>query len=342
MIILQSNAYGFDAELNIDKETYTVGENISAHITLTNQMENATEYEISYSFGQEDTQYTIMYPIITETLDSGETKDINIPDILTDENYPEGIYTLSVTVMNENDYKTINNNITIEGGLKEFEYELRSCLDKDCNYESIVFLDTETIYIIENTDTKDLSVSSQMFYPGGKSIDIDIPYQFKPSEEGIYEVNAIVTKEGYKENIISIRFSVLKDDPEIETINYCNNDGICDIEDESHSTCPSDCPSGIEDGYCDGIEDDVCDPDCTSVQDPDCSKEDNKDEIIDQNIKDQNDSKDQEFNQKKTNDKIIDNITERDYDYKYLLIIVGSLFALIVALVYRLLGKIRE
>ena len=65
----------------------------------------------------------------------------------------------------------------------------------------------------------------------------------------------------------------------IDTINFtgCNNDGICSpclgetcYLFESFLTCPSDCPSGSNDSYCDLRNDGICDPDCDLV-DADCS-----------------------------------------------------------------------
>lgn len=44
--------------------------------------------------------------------------------------------------------------------------------------------------------------------------------------------------------------------------NYiCDQDGKCD-ENEDFLSCPSDCPSGEEDGLCDRQKDGKCDPDC--------------------------------------------------------------------------------
>ncbi len=41
----------------------------------------------------------------------------------------------------------------------------------------------------------------------------------------------------------------------------CDKNNVCD-EDEDYLTCPSDCPSGEEDGLCDRQKDGKCDPDC--------------------------------------------------------------------------------
>ena len=72
---------------------------------------------------------------------------------------------------------------------------------------------------------------------------------------------------------------VLPDSSEIEVTQLMNlnfnettcGDGTCGLP-ENADTCPSDCPSGGMDEYCDGIADGKCDPDCAANADPDCSK----------------------------------------------------------------------
>lgn len=53
-----------------------------------------------------------------------------------------------------------------------------------------------------------------------------------------------------------------------EYSDFCGN-GRCD-PDEDYFLCPSECPSGASDRYCDGAEDGICDPDCSEDEDPDC------------------------------------------------------------------------
>ena len=55
-----------------------------------------------------------------------------------------------------------------------------------------------------------------------------------------------------------------------EYSNFCGN-GRCD-EGEDYFLCPKECPSGVEDKYCDGVKDGKCDPDCSEDGDPDCIK----------------------------------------------------------------------
>ncbi len=51
---------------------------------------------------------------------------------------------------------------------------------------------------------------------------------------------------------------------------FCGNH-ICDST-ETYFSCPSDCPSGSNDGYCDKQRDGICDPDCLKKEDPDCTQ----------------------------------------------------------------------
>ncbi len=50
----------------------------------------------------------------------------------------------------------------------------------------------------------------------------------------------------------------------------CGN-GVCEQPAENYATCPSDCQSGLKDGYCDKVKDGRCDPDCKNGEDPDCN-----------------------------------------------------------------------
>jgi len=74
-----------------------------------------------------------------------------------------------------------------------------------------------------------------------------------------------------------------------KTINIYNPEGTLELEidvgyfadvcgntacepHESYQSCPSDCPSGGKDDYCDSIDDNICDPDCRPQTDLDCEQ----------------------------------------------------------------------
>ncbi len=67
---------------------------------------------------------------------------------------------------------------------------------------------------------------------------------------------------------------------EIPVLHFANlcSDGICQ-DSESYESCPSDCPSGSMDDFCDSVSDGRCDPDCNAVSgvDADCATAENGD-----------------------------------------------------------------
>lgn len=92
-------------------------------------------------------------------------------------------------------------------------------------------------------------------------------------------------KQGYeakhveREDCKSCLVCVLPDGREVEVAELMGlsfeettcGDGVCGIP-ENYSSCPQDCSSGEEDGYCDAVKDGICDPDCTKGEDADCAE----------------------------------------------------------------------
>ncbi|HZX19701.1 MAG TPA: hypothetical protein VFF13_01660 [archaeon] len=84
-------------------------------------------------------------------------------------------------------------------------------------------------------------------------------------------LNTLVEMLPYSENAVSI--AVLKDGQELDKFNVEHlidkcNDNICQ-ESENHISCPNDCASGGNDGYCDMVQDNICDADCDGTE-PEC------------------------------------------------------------------------
>lgn len=72
------------------------------------------------------------------------------------------------------------------------------------------------------------------------------------------------------------KYELLHNDAVIfeKNLNLCDNDGSCERssdEFENIVSCPSDCPSGSTDNYCDGERDGICDTDCLGKTDSDCT-----------------------------------------------------------------------
>lgn len=84
------------------------------------------------------------------------------------------------------------------------------------------------------------------------SIILKIPY-FQNGKEIVISRN--------DEKILNIDVSVFA--------NICNNNGICDGS-ESFRSCPQECDSSAQDGFCNSIYNGKCDLDCKNNEDRDC------------------------------------------------------------------------
>lgn len=79
------------------------------------------------------------------------------------------------------------------------------------------------------------------------------------------------SKDGYCDGIHDNRCDpdcAIENDNDCQITNICG-DGICH-RNENHISCSQDCPSGLEDDFCDEIKDGICDPDCSKNEDIDC------------------------------------------------------------------------
>ncbi len=116
--------------------------------------------------------------------------------------------------------------------------------------------------------------------PNGEAVDAWEFYRGETALEYSY-----CAKEGYeakhveREDCKSCLVCVLPDGREVEVAELMGlsfeettcGDGVCGIP-ENYSSCPQDCHSGDEDGYCDAVEDGICDPDCLQGEDVDCTE----------------------------------------------------------------------
>ena len=107
----------------------------------------------------------------------------------------------------------------------------------DVNYDKNLLIKGEEIYLNYSSDVPDRLVISTLTYPDGKTESINLPTFLKLNYIGIYELEIIVSKEGYETITIEEQFGVIE---KIDQFKFCEVNGVCD-GDENSQNCPQDC-----------------------------------------------------------------------------------------------------
>jgi len=152
---------------------------------------------------------------------------------------------------------------------KEMDFFVEICKDDACLEKAKVFVLGEEPFISYESSYDGLEISALLIFPDGSYEEIIIPGKLSADKVGSFSIEVSVSKTGFKPLKIVESFAVIEKNVDIVSASRCNADSICDA-DENYQTCPQDCLSGGEDGYCDMQSDGRCDPDCGESEDVDC------------------------------------------------------------------------
>lgn len=97
-------------------------------------------------------------------------------------------------------------------------FKTLTCKDSSCENEAKIFYLGEDIYFKYVSEPSNPVISGHVTYPDGTVQDISIPSSIKASQIGTYELNIIVSKDGYKTLNQNIQFGVIEKPAEIATI----------------------------------------------------------------------------------------------------------------------------
>ncbi|RLI99794.1 MAG: hypothetical protein DRP03_02470 [Candidatus Aenigmatarchaeota archaeon] len=234
-------------ELN---ETYTAGDTIRLCANLINTY-NGTKYfdiEQVIVYPEESGLPVLILPPTTISLTPNEKAIIKGIDLNVYKTMKTGEYRYIVKVLDAG--KELERLIVpfyIVGTLQTFDdLEIHICKDAKCDQQKTVFVVDEDAYVkvigYENGSIEGYANDVILDFNGGVA-------KLPTYEKGEYEVMVSVSKIGYENKTLTMRYKVIENLPMIE---------------KKH---------GIKDGICDRINDGVCDPDCLPEFDPDCAKE---------------------------------------------------------------------
>ncbi len=99
---------------------------------------------------------------------------------------------------------------------ESFRIEALSSFDFALNLDKTVFIQGESIYMDYSSDVEIPLIKTNLIYPDENEEEINLPFEMKLTQIGAYTVEAIASKEGYKDVFLSKQFAVIKEDDEIE------------------------------------------------------------------------------------------------------------------------------
>jgi hypothetical protein len=99
-----------------------------------------------------------------------------------------------------------------------FRFDAKVCEDVSCSEESSVFVLGEEIYFGYLSGVGGVGVSGRISYPDGKVEGVDFPSSIRAEQVGVYELDVTALKSGYRDEVETLRFAVIEEEVDIETV----------------------------------------------------------------------------------------------------------------------------
>tara|TARA_Y100000034_G_C6855131_1_gene388499 strand:+ start:486 stop:1250 length:765 start_codon:yes stop_codon:yes gene_type:complete len=103
---------------------------------------------------------------------------------------------------------------------KTFEIKTNPSFDFGIRLDKKVFVKNEEVIIDYNSEIPDPIIKAILTYPNEKSELITLPYKFKSTQIGIYEIGVTASKEGYKTIIKKDQFGIIEKEAEIDYLKF--------------------------------------------------------------------------------------------------------------------------
>lgn len=228
-----------------EKGLYNPGDDVLVHAYLVNK-DDSTFSGIIYSTlvtearGEE--------AIIPKEVYLGplEKKSFTLYEFKVTDQYRPGEYTVTSNLVSNGSLAGYSEDyFMINGTPMDMDVRVYSCTDSTCSNETALFLSGQSAYIMFNSTESDVQCSAKLTSPTGSTASLTLPATATLSEKGTYKLTATCTKQGFNQRTPSLTLSVLDAWPTVQTIQRCNENGVCD-NNEDHSICPQDCPEPEE------------------------------------------------------------------------------------------------
>jgi hypothetical protein len=208
------------------KDLYSEGDVFVAGALIGNIFEYSVRVDVEYLLFNEKGDFPLAISPLSFFLGSGEEKEMEMYNFLIDEDVPTGNYNLHVRVLfdgREVDKKLIEFDVISVG---DFSFDLNYCKTKSCSKNNKVFIEDEIVYLDYISSVSDPDFDVKLTYPDGFVKALDLPFSFRASSSGNYELNIVASKAGYKTIVKKEQFGVIEEEPDIKTVSFFGEGSI--------------------------------------------------------------------------------------------------------------------
>jgi len=145
------------------------------------------------------------------TLGPGELKTVILYKIYVTEGFPSDEYTAVARLILENTvYEEQEVTFLVEDTLKQMDFEIHLCKDRECEHESKVFIRSDTIYMSYESSIEGIQVAGTVSLPDGSTEHVVLPTELRVTQIGSYVLLVTASKEGYTHDTKKINFAVIE------------------------------------------------------------------------------------------------------------------------------------
>jgi hypothetical protein len=213
-ILLTASGHSSAQSLNVtvERATIKVGAPIRASAIVKNDKETVVEWVFVASLYSKDPRAPVPRDFVKQVkLEPGKQTQIPI-SLPTEALIYEAEYQLICKLFDKTRKpiaKSIQH-IRLTGGLKRLDITLKTCRDSACKTPARMFVQGETVYISYIANVKTPRVDVSLVLPDKSKTTLTLPATIVVKQAGDYQINANITKTGYRTVKKSLMFGVIE------------------------------------------------------------------------------------------------------------------------------------
>jgi hypothetical protein len=207
------------SQLEIDysvNQTYYLNNEISLNLTITNPTNQTLNLTIQSNFEGNCTTWTYADNF---NIRPNETKIRKAYQFKVNEWDYGGRCDIVTSVFDSKKNRLAGriDSFYTEGIPKKINFEIKFCLDEQCQSQKTIFYKGESIYLRIYTNLPETEFPAMLIYPNNSSLGITLPTSIDADDIGSYEISVNLSKEGYLPHEAIKAFAVI-DENDIKRI----------------------------------------------------------------------------------------------------------------------------